>query len=138
MNVIDILPLVVSGGLVILIWMVQLLVYPSFTFYTKENLALWHTTYTPRITIIVAPLMLAQLGIAILRLYSEIGLFTVANGVLVAATWLTTFFVFIPIHDRIQKDEYSQKLLYQLVSLNWIRTVLWTLIFILEFLFAAT
>lgn len=132
MYVVELTALVVAGGLFVLIWMVQLLVYPSFTYYSSQNLSRWHTAYTPRITYIVAPLMLCQLTIAAYRLYANYNLFSLGHGALVLAVWLTTFFIFIPIHDQIQKGNYADSLLSKLVSLNWIRTVLWTVILALE------
>ena len=44
--------LLVDAGLVVLIWMVQLIIYPSFLHY-DNNLVEWHHKYTSRIALIV-------------------------------------------------------------------------------------
>ncbi|MDG2454512.1 MAG: hypothetical protein P8N47_01770 [Bacteroidia bacterium] len=132
MNHLEAITLAVASGLFVLIWMVQLLIYPGFIYYTKQNLTQWHTVYTPRITVIVAPLMLSQLAIAIYRFYTEISWFSIAHGSLVAAAWITTFYIFIPIHDKLQKGTLEKNLLHRLVSFNWIRTILWSAILVLE------
>ena len=58
---IEITRLLLDFGLCILIWMVQLIVYPSFLFFSDNNLFTWHKTYTKAIALIVMPLMLGQL-----------------------------------------------------------------------------
>ena len=132
MHTVEVVARIVASGLFVLIWMVQLLVYPGFIYYTKQNLRQWHTVYTPRITLIVAPLMLSQLVIAVYRLYTNATWFSTAYAILVLAVWLTTFYIFIPIHDKIQKGTFEDHLLHRLVSLNWMRTILWSAILILE------
>lgn len=132
MNGMDLVSFAVASGLVVLIWMVQLLLYPSFNFYSKQNLVSWHTSYTPRITFIVAPLMLIQLAVAVFRIYIDLRLHYVLFATLVAAAWLVTFFVFIPMHSKIQEGGASDMLMSRLVNLNWSRTLIWSTIFLLE------
>ena len=50
--------LLVDAGFIVLIWAVQLVIYPSFKFYSNANLLKWHRLYTKRVTVIVLPLML--------------------------------------------------------------------------------
>ncbi|MFT6745260.1 MAG: hypothetical protein ACJAR8_001821, partial [Bacteroidia bacterium] len=69
--------LIVDFGLVVLIWMVQLIVYPSFLFYKDTELITWHTKYTPRITKIVAPLMFAQLSLSVFGLFQGITAYSI-------------------------------------------------------------
>ncbi|MDA8930816.1 hypothetical protein N9J07_05485 [Bacteroidia bacterium] len=128
----DLVSFAVASGLVVLIWMVQLLLYPSFNFYSKQNLVSWHTSYTPRITFIVAPLMLIQLAVAVFRIYIDLRLHYVLFATLVAAAGLVTFFVFIPMHSKIQEGGASDMLMSRLVNLNWSRTLIWSAIFLLE------
>ena len=54
-------PYLADFGLLVLIWMVQLVVYPGFKYYQRERLLEWHARYTSRISYIVGPLMLGQL-----------------------------------------------------------------------------
>ncbi len=121
-------------GLVVLIWMVQLIVYPSFLHYTPTNLVRWHRKYTPLIGFIVGPLMLAQLGIAIYQISSEVTLYHSLSVFIIAAIWILTFMQFVPIHNAISKGRISEKMLLSLVKKNYVRTTLWTLLFIYSFL----
>ncbi|MEO1009857.1 MAG: hypothetical protein AAFX53_01035 [Bacteroidota bacterium] len=57
----EILRLLCDFGLVVLIWSVQLIIYPSFQFYNPIELLLWHGIYVHRITYVVLPLMVGQL-----------------------------------------------------------------------------
>ncbi|MFT7429007.1 MAG: hypothetical protein ACI9IZ_001504, partial [Nonlabens sp.] len=44
MNYLDLLQLLVDFGLVVLIWIVQLIIYPSFLYYGSKTLNKWHKT----------------------------------------------------------------------------------------------
>jgi hypothetical protein len=64
----NIIKLLFDAGLFVLIWMVQLMVYPSFLYYEKQNLVKWHNHYVKGLAIIVIPIMFGQLIIAIIQL----------------------------------------------------------------------
>ena len=120
-------------GLVVLIWLVQLIIYPSFKYLEKPKLLEWHTRYSQRISVVVIPLMMGQLLITILQLLNgSIISYTIA--VLVLAVWLITFIYFVPLHGRISKNTMNNQTLIQLVSVNWWRTLIWTAIFLLAVL----
>lgn len=129
MNV-SILRLFFDFGLVILIWLVQLVIYPSFLFYSKEQLIPWHQKYTVGISFIVIPLMFGQLILAILQLINEMTIYTISSMVLIILVWTSTFIVFVPMHNKIASGDGNTKVLHQLVKQNWLRTIVWTIIFI--------
>lgn len=125
----------INTALCVLIWIVQLVVYPGFNYYSESNIKRWHKVYTTRITFIVLPLMVSQLGVyAYTSLYSpsyrSIGVFA-----LVVATWVVTFLISVPLHNGIDKRSNSREERTRLVDTNWIRTLLWTLILVLSMLF---
>jgi len=122
--------LVVDFGLTVLIWMVQLIIYPGFMFYKTASLLKWHRYYTPRITIVVAPLMFIQLGVSLYHLIFEFGSLHLIYFLLVSSTWLSTFAYFVPLHQKIETDSDPLFSAKKLTSGNWIRTFQWTLIFI--------
>lgn len=122
----------IDFGLVVLIWIIQLIVYPSFLHYANENLVRWHRKYTPLIGYIVGPLMLTQLGIAIYQMSSEVTLYQCISLLLISTIWILTFLQFVPIHSTISRGKVTQKMLQSLVRKNWLRTILWTLVFILS------
>ena len=84
---IEITRLVLDVGLLVLIWMIQLIVYPSFLFYTAKELIAWHKMYTKAIALIVIPLMLGQLGIIIYQVFLVQNTYTLTSIVLVVFLW---------------------------------------------------
>ncbi len=126
----DSLRLLLDFGLVILIWLVQLIIYPSFQHYAKDSLIRWHKKYTPRITFIVLPLMLGQLMLYGTLLQEEKTFYSIGSFVLVLMAWLLTFTVFVPRHKEISSGAYTKRTLAQLVNFNWSRTLIWTLLFV--------
>ena len=131
---ITILRLLIDFGLVVLIWIVQRIVYPGFLFYKPDDLIKWHSVYTSRFTFIVMPLMLGQLGISIYQLIIKIELYTVLSLMIIILIWLSTFLQFVPVHNEIHKGKFSHKKLDSLIKKNWIRTFLWTVLFLYSLL----
>jgi hypothetical protein len=129
----DTLSLSFDAGLLVLIWMVQLIVYPSFLYYERNNLIIWHQKYTGLITMIVAPLMFGQLGSSIYALIDDLHSIAIVKLVLIFLVWLSTFLYFAPTHGKISKDDFSERTLQELVKRNWFRTITWTLVFVLAF-----
>lgn len=129
---IEITRLLLDFGLCILIWMVQLIVYPSFAFYNNTQLLTWHKTYTKAIAFIVIPLMLGQLGIAIYQVFLAQNVYTLVSIVLVVFLWGITLLKFAPMHQQISEGNTQIQLLKTLVQTNWIRTIIWTLLFVLS------
>ena len=119
----------VDFGLVVLIWLVQLIIYPSFQYMSADQLAVWHPKYSNLITLIVGPLMLAQVGLIGWELLNRFSWLTVASAVLVGLMWALTAFQAVPIHNAIAAGDASPETVSRLVSFNWVRTVGWTVIF---------
>lgn len=125
--------LLIDAGLVVLIWMVQLIIYPSFKYHDK-NLVKWHNKYTQRIAIIVIPLMLYQLVFALILSITNFTLINIFYTLIVFILWLITFLIFVPLHNKISNNNHSTKDLQQLISKNWFRTFLWTFLLIYHLL----
>ena len=124
--------LLVDAGLFVLAWMVQLIVYPGFLAYSPSDLVTWHKKYTPRITWIVAPLMMAQLVLSFLLTVNNPRIISISVLLLVLGTWITTFLFFVPVHRLIDQGRAQMRDLNALVAKNWMRTLGWTLIFLLN------
>ncbi|WP_229374709.1 hypothetical protein [Fibrella rubiginis] len=121
----------VDFGLVVLIWLVQLIIYPSFRYYSPAELAIWHPQYSNMITLIVGPLMLAQVGLVGIDLWQRFSWPTLLSAMLVGLMWAATAFVSVPIHNAIGAGDASAATLARLVDTNWLRTIGWTVIFLL-------
>lgn len=117
-------------GLLVLIWMVQLVIYPSFTYFNRNDLIRWHRIYVQRISYIVIPLMLGQTLLAIYQLYLTSSLYTAGSVVLILFVWMLTFLLFVPRHNAVSNVRFDENTLSELVSYNWSRTALWSIIFI--------
>ena len=127
-----IIQLLLDFGLVVLIWIIQLIVYPSFLYYRNENLVAWHREYTSRFSFIVIPLMFGQLGISIYQVSTYANVYTALGLVIILLIWISTFLQFVPIHTNISKGIASEKMLNSLVTKNWLRTSLWSLLFVIN------
>ncbi|WP_299676134.1 hypothetical protein [uncultured Dokdonia sp.] len=125
--------LLLDFGLVVLIWIIQLIVYPSFHYYDRNSLVEWHSNYTSRFSFIVIPLMLGQLGIAFYSLTLTINFNTIINLVIIVIIWLITFLIFVPIHSKISRGKISDRMLSSLVRKNWLRTIFWNTLFAYNF-----
>ena len=125
---IEITRLVLDVGLLVLIWMIQLIVYPSFLFYTAKELIAWHKMYTKAIALIVIPLMLGQLGIIIYQVFLLQNTYTLTSIVLVVFLWGITLLKFAPMHQQISEGNTHVQLLKKLVQINWIRALIWTIL----------
>ena len=119
----------VDFGLVVLIWLVQLIIYPGFRYYNPAELAIWHPKYSNLITLVVGPLMLAQVGLVGWDVLNRFSWLTVASAILVGLMWASTAFQAIPMHNIITAGDTSPETLARLVNVNWVRTVGWTVIF---------
>ena len=125
----DFLPyanLAVSWGLFILIWLVQIIIYPGFHKIPNEAFVAYHRWYVIRISCIVLPLMMAELALAVRWLLSnDFSPLSVLLCFLVLIIWLSTFALQVPIHNRL-KTAKKDKLIRRLVATNWIRTLAWS------------
>ncbi|MEL6987601.1 MAG: hypothetical protein AAGK97_07190 [Bacteroidota bacterium] len=121
-------------GLLILTWIVQLVVYPGFLFYNEIDLKKWHGPYTYRITFVVMPLMLIQLFVYSRSLFLNLSTY---NGImlgLVLITWIITFLLAIPLHNDLDRLSNTIDQRKKLISVHWMRTGVWTIIFIISLL----
>ena len=124
----------VDCGMFILIWMVQLIVYPSFCHISDEALPNWHRTYTQRIGYFVMPMMLAQLTLSLLTCIHNTTALTALDLGLVVATWVLTAWLSVPLHKALAAGSLDPDIRRALVRTNLPRALLWTAIFFLGIL----
>lgn len=127
----DSLLLVVDFGLVVLIWLTQLVVYPSFLWSEERSFPRWHAIYTRRISLLVVPLMLGQALMHGVRIASSP---TATAGLAAAAilvAWVVTFAFAVPCHRALHTEGHDRAVIRRLIGWNWWRTSCWTLAFVL-------
>lgn len=120
--------LVLSLMLTGLIWVIQLVHYPLFFAVGKSAFKAYEQKHQQKITPLVAPLMLAELGCSfvwLLFFYKDALAIAMLQFIIVLGIWLSTFFIQIPLHNKL-KDGYNSFIIKKLVNTNWIRTALWT------------
>ena len=119
-------------GILVLIWITQLIVYPSFTKMEPSNLQEWHRAYTTRISIIVMPLMIGQLGLHVMGLIQQNNKLAIMALFLVLLAWGNTFFFAVPLHNQITAGKEIANSAQKLVSVNAWRTGFWSIIFLID------
>lgn len=123
--------LLIDFGLVVLIWLVQLIIYPGLSYYSDTDLKVWHLKYTSNITRLVIPLMMAQFIFHSYNLYHQTTLIEMICLGLIFLVWVNTFFFALPTHQKISEGLDLERTIPYLISINWYRTVLWSMVFLL-------
>lgn len=123
-----------------LCWFVQVVHYPLFAAVGEPGFAAYSQLHAERTSLVVAPLMLAELGSALLLLLlpsppgweasgggglSRRGWLWIATALL-GVIWLSTFFVQVPLHGKLATG-FDAATAERLVRTNWIRTLFWSL-----------
>ena len=110
------------------IWVIQIVHYPSFHFIEKELYTAFQKFHMNKISIIVIPIMLAELitGMMLFLDKSSKNPFLIISFVILVLIWLITGVFFSKAHKELMTG-YQELVVNQLVVMNWIRTLLWTL-----------
>lgn len=118
-----------------IIWMVQLVHYPSFKYVEKSIYREFQYFHMGRITFVVGPLMLLELitlGLIMFTQYSNI--YLLASSVMLVLIWLNTALWNVPLHNKLLADK-NDEVIDRLVLSNWPRTIIWSLRSILILLY---
>jgi hypothetical protein len=122
---------VIDFGMVVLLWLVQRVIYPSFLQCSEESLVAWHKTYVKRVGPIIIPMMFTQLALVGWSTLQNPELTEVGALCCLLACWGLTFAVSVPLHNKIDGGDTSRETVAALVNTNWPRTALWTVTFVL-------
>jgi hypothetical protein len=110
------------------IWFVQLVHYPLFRYASEGSFADFSVAHQRRTSWVVVPLMLIELGCALViavrppegsRTLALVGL------ALLAVIWLSTALVQVPLHRRLSRG-LEPRAIHSLVQTNWVRTAAWS------------
>ena len=110
------------------IWVIQIVHYPSFHFVEKELYTAFQKFHMNRISIIVIPIMLSELitGLLLLLDKSSKSSLLITSFVILILIWAITGVFFSKAHNKLIIG-YQELVVNQLVVMNWVRTLLWTL-----------
>jgi hypothetical protein len=126
-----------TGVMVGIIWFVQVVHYPLMALVGREGYAAYQAAHARRTTFVVAGPMLLELATGVWLALRPFPYFPAsaawAGLALLAVVWLSTFFLQVPEHGRLEGgfDETAHR---RLVRGNWIRTAAWTLRGVLLFI----
>ena len=127
MNQWELLQFGISCVLFGIIWIIQIVHYPSFQSYDDSTFAEGMRNHQDRISLVIIPFMLLELFIAAYLCYTVP---TVQNQTvmgIVICIWLCTFTIHVPLHRELLLNGKNPQYIRRLVTTNWIRTILWTL-----------
>lgn len=121
------LHLVVTSAMAGVIWMVQIVHYPSFFYVDVNKYKPFQNFHMSGIGFIVGPLMGVELitGAMLLIIYKFSNIYFFSSMLLLVGIWLTTAVVFTRIHNKLLNG-YNEKLIHDLIRFNWSRTIMWT------------
>ena len=123
-----IIHLIATSVMVGVIWVIQLVHYPSFHFIELKQYTTFQRFHMSRISYVVIPAMLTELFTLILFIIStgKIDSIISISGLLLILIWLMTAVFFSGVHQKLTLG-YDQTVVEKLIKLNWGRTLLWTL-----------
>ena len=123
-----IIHLIATSVMVGVIWIIQLVHYPSFHFIELNKYTTFQRFHMSRISYVVIPAMLTELFtlILIIILMDQVDPIILASALLLIVIWLMTAVFFSGVHQKLTLG-YDQVVVEKLVKLNWGRTLLWTL-----------
>ena len=123
-----IIHLIATSVMVGVIWIIQLVHYPSFHFIELNQYTTFQRFHMSRISYVVIPAMLTELFtlILIIILMDQVDPIILASALLLIVIWLMTAVFFSGVHQKLTLG-YDQVVVEKLVKLNWGRTLLWTL-----------
>lgn len=123
----------VNFGLLVLIWLVQIIIYPGMHGWDKSAFIELHRGYSLRISLIVGPLILTQALLGLRQLIKTPDLISTAQILLIVSVLAVTALVSVPLHYRLSSG-YRTRDVDKLIQTNWLRTAGWSLVALLGWL----
>lgn len=121
-------------AMLVFLWLVQIIIYPSFKRISKESILSWHKSYQTKVPIIMGPIMLLQMYQITFDLLNTIAPMTMIRFILLIASWFLTVAVSVPLHRKIESNKDLENSIDKLIKTNLPRTVTWTAIYCTHFL----
>lgn len=128
----------ITWALMGLIWHVQIVQYPLFMLVGRDTFNRFHRGHCLRISFLVGPLILLEAATAVWLFWQGERSPAFLGGLgLIVAVWISTFFVQVPLHDKLTEKGWSAVVIQRLIRTNWVRTLAWTTrAFLLAWLFS--
>ena len=110
------------------IWLVQLVHYPSFRYISTHKFKRFTIFHQKKISFVVAPVMTLEIlsNIFLLFYYNiNISFVEYLSSFLLFFIWVVTFLISVPCHNQLSIG-FSESIITKLIVTNWIRTLLWS------------
>jgi len=116
-----------TWALVGAIWTVQLVHYPLFAQVDADAFPRYHAQHMWRMTCVVAPLATLEFATAALLVWQGARQpWLLGSFIPMAVSWLSTWFVQVPLHLRLASG-FESATYRRLVKSNWWRTIAWSI-----------
>ena len=109
-----------------IIWVIQLLHYPTFHFIKESDYVEFQHFHMQRISFIVVPVMIIELLSGFMLVYYFRSNLLILCLIILLVIWAITFVFFTKLHQSLLGG-YDKIIVDKLVQINWSRTVLWSL-----------
>ena len=109
-----------------IIWVIQLLHYPTFHFIKESDYVEFQHFHMQRISFIVVPVMIIELLSGFMLVYYFRSNLLILCLIILLVIWLITFVFFTKLHQSLLGG-YDKIIVDKLVQINWSRTILWSL-----------
>ena len=106
--------------------------YPSIKLIKSSIFPVFHKSYTSKMLLIVAPIMILELISSILLVIFDVydNDTEIALLITLIFIWFLTFFIIVPIHNKLTVN-YNKDLNQKLIKFNGLRTIFWIIKLIL-------
>lgn len=120
-------------SMLVFLWLVQIIIYPSFNKISKESILNWHKSYQSKVCVIMGPIMLLQIyGITFDFLNTNCPM-SLIRFLLLIISWLLTVIISVPLHRKIERNYDLENSINKLIKTNLPRTFTWTAIYLTHF-----
>lgn len=124
----------IDFAMCVFLWIVQMIIYPSFRYIKRSDFQNWHSRYMKTIGLLMGPIMTIQIVLISYAAYNELDRLNLLRLLLLIMCWLLTLVFSIPMHRNLEQAVSIEESIEQLIRSNWFRTLLWMLIFLSNFL----
>ena len=124
--ILSLIHLISTAIIVGIIWVIQVVHYPSFYFIERDEYVSFQKFHMDKISYIVVPVMLIESISGFILIYNELNTVLLISMILLFFIWVLTGIFFVPIHQKLTSG-YQEELVEKLVKINWVRTIFWTI-----------
>lgn len=119
--------LISTSIMVGLIWLIQVVHYPSFLFIDIEKYSKFQKFHMSRISYVVIPIMMIELLSGVyLFLFYTFSIYLIIELFILAITWILTGLFFSRMHTELV-EKFNKNIINKMINLNWFRTCFWSI-----------